>query len=95
MKKAEKEQMREYVERWKKAGPELEAIRRKELAEFDHAANWESIDALLDIGDRFGRSRKTSGLIEMQRWFMKLAEQQGLRPKPIREKKARYRARRA
>lgn len=94
MKKAEREQMREFVERWKRVGPELAAIRQKELSEFDHAANWESIDALLDIGDRFGRPRKTSGMVEMQKWFMKLAEQQGLRPRAVREKTARYRTRR-
>lgn len=90
MRKADKERMHEFVERWKKAGPELEAIRRKELSEFDYAANWESIDDLLAIGDKFGLPRKTSGLVEMQKWFMKLARQQGLLPRAVGEKKARY-----
>ena len=90
MKKSEKEAIREFVERWKRVGPELEAIRRKELAEFDHAANWEAIDGLLEAGLRFASPRKTSGLVEMQKWFMKLAERQGLRGPRIRERPARY-----
>jgi hypothetical protein len=60
-----------WVETWKKAGPALEAIRRRELREFryeDHAAE---IDALLELGLRFAQPRTTSGLVEQQRLFQK------------------------
>jgi len=93
MKAMTKKQWQQFIDQWETAGPALETVRRQELRRLKYDSA--TADALLDIGDRFGRSRKTSGLIEMQRWFMKLAEQQGLRPKLIREKKARYRARRA
>lgn len=72
--------LRSYAEIWQRAGPELDAIRRKELADFDHTSNWRLIDSLLDAGMKFARPRPTSGLVEMQKWFMKLAERQGLRP---------------
>lgn len=34
--------------------------------------NWADVDALLAIGEAFPREpRTTSGLVEMQRWFMR------------------------
>jgi hypothetical protein len=60
-----------WVDTWKKAGPELEAIRRREIAEADNV----HVVALLE--DAFNHAagmppRTTSGLIEMQRILEKL-----------------------
>ncbi|MFA5342769.1 MAG: hypothetical protein WC381_02250 [Kiritimatiellia bacterium] len=81
-------QMKKVVEQWRRAGPELERVRKEELRrwQYDHKA----VDALLDMGDNFGKSRPTSGLVEMQKWFMKLAGRRGLRPLSVRERKADY-----
>ena len=47
----------------------------------------EAVDALLDLGDRAGLpSRTTSGLVEMQRWFMRPAPAGGDKP-PAQEEK--------
>jgi hypothetical protein len=64
--------VRRWVENWRQAGPKLEAIRRKELREFRYEDHAEEIDALLEIGLRFGEPRTTSGFVEQQRWFRKL-----------------------
>ncbi|MBI2435819.1 MAG: hypothetical protein HYV26_23430 [Candidatus Hydrogenedentes bacterium] len=62
-----------WVETWKKAGPELEAIRREELRNLD---GQKAIAALCGPADYTVEPRApkpTSGLIEQQRWFMKAA----------------------
>ena len=60
-----------WVEHWQKVGPKLDAIRRKELRNFKHEDHIEEIDALLEIGSRFGTPRTTTGLVEQQRLFQK------------------------
>jgi len=68
---SEQEQMRRWVETWRRAGPELEAIRRREI---------ESTDTAEAIRQLFGSTvppqddgrRTTSGLVEQQAWFAKL-----------------------
>ena len=65
-------EMKRWVETWKKAGPELEAIRRRELREIDTQR------ALINLADAFESCRlhftpaPTSGLVEQQAWFKKL-----------------------
>ena len=64
--------MRRWVEAWKEAGPELEAIRREEIAKAD---NYRVVDLLEDAFNAALASRTpepTSGMIEMQEWFAKL-----------------------
>jgi len=90
MNRKKHDSLRSYAEIWQRAGPEIEAIRHKELADFDHTSNWRLIDSLLDAGLKFARPRPTSGLVEMQKWFMKLAGRRGLRPLSVRERKADY-----
>ena len=85
MSRMAKAHWKQYIEQWKRAGPELERIRRQELRGLKY--EFPIIDALLEIGDRFGQSRPTSGLVEMQKWFMILAEQQGLVSKTVRKGK--------
>jgi len=68
----ERELMRQWVETWRRAGPELEEIRRREM---------ESVDTREAVRQIFGSSaslfrdlpkRTTSGLIEQQAWYAKL-----------------------
>ena len=64
--------MKRWVETWKKASPELSAIRRRELREIDTQT------ALINLAGAFESCRlhftptPTSGLVEQQAWFKKL-----------------------
>ena len=79
MKRPTREQQRYLVRLWAKTGRELERIRREELRGLPY--KWEDVDDLLQMGDSYdGPPRVTSGLVEMQRWFMKLARKKGLLP---------------
>lgn len=72
MKVPTREEQRVLVRQWEATGRELERLRKEALRGM--AYNWADVDALLDmggIGDRVPRT--TSGLIEMQAWFMKAA----------------------
>jgi len=64
-----RDEAREYVERWRKAGPELEKVRREELRVMRHQEQAELIDSLLEAGLRHAQPSTTSGLVEMQRIF--------------------------
>lgn len=86
-----KDQWRQYAEQWRHAGPELERIHWEELRAYQYKP--EDADALLELGDQFGGpARVTSGLVEMQRLFMKMARQQGLLPAEVHEEDAPYSA---
>jgi hypothetical protein len=68
----EREMMRRWVETWKQAGPELEAIRQEEIRRLD------PLRVLPLLEDAFNQAlelppRPSSGLVEMQRWFARLA----------------------
>lgn len=70
MKYPTREEQRNLVRQWEATGRELERIRRDALRGM--AYNWADVDALLEIGDHCGcMARSDSGLVEMQRWFMK------------------------
>jgi len=74
MKRLTKEQQKKVVAQWERAGPELERFHREELRNRQY--DWTTVDALLDMGDRFGGSRHPEGLVEMQRLFIKAARRQ-------------------
>jgi hypothetical protein len=68
----DREKMRLWVETWKRAGPELEAIRREEIEKADNA---KALDLLEDVFNDALESRpprESSGMVEMQAWFAKL-----------------------
>ena len=67
-------QLKQIVRQWTSAGPELERRRRAELRSWVY--DWRAVDALLEIGSHHAAPRPTSGLVEQQRWFRKLAERQ-------------------
>lgn len=65
------DEQREYIRKWAETGRILDEMRREKLRGMPY--NWEEVDALLEVGDHCGLpSRTTSGMIEMQRLFMKL-----------------------
>ncbi|MFW6161186.1 MAG: hypothetical protein ACODAJ_00360 [Planctomycetota bacterium] len=70
----EREQVKAWVEAWKRAGPLLERIRHEELRRLRHEDSLEVIDGLLQMGYQHGRDEPTSGLVEQQRVFMKARE---------------------
>lgn len=89
MKRLSTEQQRHLVRIWQTAGPELERIRREELRGLPY--KWKDVDTLLDMGDYYdGPPRLTSGLVEMQRLFMKAARKQGRLPYAVREEPTAY-----
>ena len=69
----EREAMRRWVETWKEAGPLLEAIRRQEIQQADNLQVLASLECAFNQAVREMPLRPSSGLVEMQRWFAKLA----------------------
>jgi hypothetical protein len=67
----EKTLMKKWVDNWKTTGPLLEQIRRKELREFVHEDHLAAMRSLLELGAKFAKPRTTTGMVEMQRLFMK------------------------
>ena len=68
------EEQRQWVQQWEAAGRDLERMRRERLRDLPY--RWEDVTALLDLGTLSeAPSRTSSGLVEMQRWFMKMREQ--------------------
>jgi hypothetical protein len=68
----EREMMRRWVQTWKEAGPELEAIRRDEIAKADNSVDLAALACAFN--DTLARCppKTSSGLVEMQDWFAKL-----------------------
>lgn len=64
--------MRQWVARWQKAGPELERIRREELLHTDVRNSIELLEDAFQSAILNYPASATSGLIEQQRWFMRL-----------------------
>ena len=71
MKMPTRDEQRKLVQQWAETGRELDAIRRAELRGMPY--DWRAVDSLLQLADAYdGPERTTSGLVEMQRHFMKL-----------------------
>ena len=64
--------MRRWVETWKEAGPELEAIRLREVREADNLKVLAMLEGAFNQALRTMPPRASSGMVEMQRWFAKL-----------------------
>jgi len=64
---------RRWVQVWKKAGPELERLRREELRRLDPQRAIALLCGPADYSVPPRAPKPTSGLIEQQRWFMKAA----------------------
>jgi len=74
MTESDKNKIRVWIETWKKAGAALEEIRRHELESDDYGKNQELIDNMLQFACEHRKPRLSSGLVEQQRWFMKMRE---------------------
>ena len=68
----ERELIRRWVDTWKRAGPELEAIWRREVCETDNAQAIAALESAFNHATRTFPSQSCSGLVEMQRIFQKL-----------------------
>jgi AcrR family transcriptional regulator len=68
----ETERLRRVVALWRKAGPELERIRLRELRRLTPEAQKRAANDLLELGYRLRRPRVSSGLVEQQALFGKL-----------------------
>ena len=68
----EGEAIRRWVETWKRAGPELEAIRRKEIEKINVLESLAALEDAFNYALRELPPRQSSGLVEMQSWFAKL-----------------------
>jgi len=69
----DRELMRHLVQIWKHAGPELEAVRRQDIVEGDNVKIMEILEGAFNHAVRSLPPRESSGLVEMQRLFSKLA----------------------
>ena len=67
----EREMLKKYVEAWRQAGPELEAIRTRELQTTDVAKAVHQLFGDSELVQRLPRLT-TSGMVEQQAWFAKL-----------------------
>jgi hypothetical protein len=68
----EREMVRRWVEDWKEAGPELEAIRRREIRQADNLKVLAMLECAFNQAVRERPPRSSSGLVEMQEWLAKL-----------------------
>jgi hypothetical protein len=68
----DRELIRRWVQTWKEAGPELEAIRRREIREADNLKVLALLEDAFNHAVRTLPPRPSSGLVEMQKWFAKL-----------------------
>jgi hypothetical protein len=66
-----RDEAQDYVERWRKAGPELEKVRREELRKLTDDDVRAQIHALLEISRLVPCIRHSSGLVDQQRIFQK------------------------
>jgi len=67
------ETLRRWVETWKEAGPQLEAIRRREIREADNLQVLAVLEGAFNHALRTLPPRPSSGLVEMQQWLAKLS----------------------
>lgn len=76
MKHPPPEEQKRLVKLWEETGRELDRIRREKLVGKPY--DWREVDELLSLGDIFPQpSRTSSGLVEMQYWFMRARKKQG------------------
>ena len=68
----EREMMRRWVQTWKQAAPELEAIHRREIREADNLSVLALLEGAFNHAIRERPPRPSSGMVEMQDWFRKL-----------------------
>jgi hypothetical protein len=68
----DREMIRSWVRTWKEAGPELEAIRRREIHNADNLKVLALLEGAFNHAARTMPPRQSSGMVEMQERFRKL-----------------------
>jgi len=68
----EREKLRDFVNRWKETGEFLEKLRREEAQNINISEEILSLSDASEAALQMYPPKPTSGLIEMQRLFMKL-----------------------
>jgi hypothetical protein len=68
----EREQTLQWIECWRRAGPELEKIRREEIRNADTVAAIEMLSGGFEHARATRPLRSSCGLVEQQRWFSRL-----------------------
>lgn len=64
--------LRDHVSRWQTTGSLLRNLRDQEIRNADTASAMKSFTGLSELASKQRPPAPTSGLIEQQRWFMKL-----------------------
>lgn len=65
----EKSRAQRCVDAWRRAGPELERMRRADIRRADTVRSIPAFDGLFEGAIRDFPAKPTSGLVEQQRWF--------------------------
>jgi len=68
----DREMMRRWVQAWKSASPELEAVRWREVRQADHPKALAPLEGAFNQTLRTLPPRPSSGMVEMQDWLAKL-----------------------
>ncbi len=63
------EQMKAWVENWKRVGPILEQLEAEELRKDDNRNAIQEILEMCDWSSEREKPSSTSGLLEQQKWF--------------------------
>lgn len=74
MKNTSPEQLKLWVETWKRAGAALKEVERAELRAFDPKKHQDILDGMLQWACDHRQPRTGSGLVEQQRLFMKMRQ---------------------
>lgn len=67
-----KTQLQHWVETWKRTGIALDRIKQHELQHQNEAERLALLDEMLQWACDHAQPRLSSGLVEQQRWFMKM-----------------------
>jgi len=70
----EKEALRAYVARWERAAPLLQQVRDADIRAADTAQSMKIFSGSATWAVTHRPAAPTSGLVEQQRWFMKLRQ---------------------
>ena len=68
----DKENMKKWIEGWRKAAKALKEIKRRELRAYDYQENKAVINGMLQWACDHSTARLDSGLVEQQRFFLKM-----------------------
>ena len=70
----DKENMKKWIEGWRKAATALKEIKRRELRAYDYQENKAVINGMLQWACDHSKARLGSGLVDQQRFFLRMKE---------------------